>query len=350
MTPNLSIERTSSGKLRLPAAAAHDRRTFVIALSVGLIAAPDSTRSQVRTATRIGWVGGWYSPSAAASLLDAFKQGMRERGYVEGQNLTIDARWMEGNAPEEAARLTAEFVRSKVDILVAQGQAVPGVKTEAGTVPVVFGFSGDPVAAKLVTSLARPGANLTGFSLLAPELAGKRVELLKEAAPRVFRLAALTNPLHPGEDEELRETHIAALRLGLTLQHFPVRTVAEVNAALEVLTRDHIDGVIALSNLLIMRQRSSIAEFAGKYRIPTISGWEDFAVDGNLMSYGPNLTHAWRQIAATYVDKVLKGAKPADLAVQQPTEFQLVINQRTAKALGLKIPPSLLLRADRVVE
>ena len=327
-----------------------DRRTFIVVVSVGLIAAPGTTRSQMRTVARIGWVGGWYSPSAAASLLEAFRQGMRELGYVEAQNLTIDARWMEGNAPEEAAKLTAELVRSRVDILVAQGQAVPGVKAAAGTVSVVFGFSGDPVTARLVTSLARPGANLTGFSLLAPELAGKRVELLKEAAPRISRLAVLTNPLHPGEDRELRETQVAALRLGLMLQQFPVRTVGEVNTALEAMTRDKVDGVIALSNLLIMRQRSAIAEFAAKYRTATISGWEDFAVDGNLMSYGPNLKHAWRQVAATYVDKILKGAKPANLAVQQPTEFQLVINQRTARALGLKIPSSLLLRADRVIE
>jgi putative ABC transport system substrate-binding protein len=275
---------------------------------------------------------------------------MRELGYVEGQNLTIGARWMEGNAPEEAAELTAQLVRSRVDILVAQGQAVPGVKMDAGTVPIVFGFSGDPVAARLVTSLSRPGANLTGFSLLAPELAGKRVELLKEAAPRLSRLAVLTNPLHAGEDQELRETQGAAVRVGLKLQQFPVRTVVEVDAALAAMMRDHIDGIIALSNLLTMRQRSAIAEVAARYRTPTISGWEDFAVDGNLMSYGPNLKHAWRRVAASYVDKVLKGAKPADLAVQQPTEFQLVINQRTAKALGLKIPSSLLLRADRVVE
>ena len=327
-----------------------DRRTFIAGLSIGLIAAPGATRSQVRPAARIGWVGGWYSPSAAASLLEAFRQGMRELGYVEGQNLTIDARWMEGNAPEEAAELTAQLVRSRVDILVAQGQAVPGVKMEAGTVPIVFGFSGDPVAARLVTSLSRPGANLTGFSLLAPELAGKRVELLKEAAPRLSRLAVLTNPLHAGEDQELRETQGAAVRVGLKLQQFPVRTVVEVDAALDAMMRDHVDGIIALSNLLTMRQRSAIAEVAARYRTPTISGWEDFAVDGNLMSYGPNLKHAWRRVAASYVDKVLKGAKPADLAVQQPTEFQLVINQRTAMALGLKIPSSLLLRADRVVE
>lgn len=327
-----------------------DRRAFVTALTVGLVVAPGSTRSQTRPAARIGWVGGWYSPSAAASLFDAFRQGMQELRYVEGQNLTIEARWMEGNTVDEASRLTTELVRSKVDILVAQGQAVPGVKAEAGLVPVVFGFSGDPVKAKLVSSLAGPGGNLTGFTLLAPELAAKRVELFKEAVPRVSRLAALTNPLHAGEDEELRETQIAAKRLGLTLQQFPVRTVVEVNAALDAMALDHTDGLIALSNLLIMRQRNAIAEFAAKYRIPTISGWEDFAIDGNLISYGPNLKHSWRQVAATYVDKVLKGTKPADLPVQRPTDFQLVINQKTAKALGITLPQSLLLRANQVIE
>jgi putative ABC transport system substrate-binding protein len=275
---------------------------------------------------------------------------MREHGYVEGQNLTIDDRWMEGNSIDEATRLTTQLVQSNVDILVALGQAVPGVKAGAGSLSVVFGFSGDPVAAKLVTSLARPGGNLTGFTLLAPDLAGKRVELLKEAAPHVLRLAALTNPLHPGEEQELRATQIAASRLGLTLQSYPVRTVGEVIAALEGMKSDHIDGVVALSNLLIMRERSAIAEFAAKYQLPTISGWQDFAVDGNLLSYGPNIENAWRNVAATYVDKIIKGTKPADLPVRQPTEFQLVINQRTAKALGLSIAPSLLIQANRVID
>lgn len=324
-----------------------DRRTFVVSISVGLIAAPASTRSQGRKAARIGWVGGWYSLSAANVLFDAFRRGMRELGYVEGQSVTIDARWMEGTAPDEAASLSAELVRSKVDVLVAQGHAVLGAKSEA--VPIVFIYSGDPVGAKIVPSLARPGGNLTGITLQAVDLAGKRIELLKEAAPRVSRLAAFVNPLHPGEDEEFRESQIAAHRLGLTLRHYPVRTVAEVNAALEAMARDHVDGVVAFSSALIMSQRNGIAKFAAKYRIPTISGWEDFAVDGNLMTYGPDLQDAGQHVA-TYVDKILKGAKPADLPVEQPRKPELVINLKTAKALGLTIPPSLLLRADRVVE
>ena len=326
-----------------------NRRIFVVTLGAGLMAVPGTAGAQIRKAARVGWVGAWYSPSAAAALFDAFRHGMRELGYVEGQNLIIDARWMERIAPEESARLTADLLRSKVDVLVAQGPALPGVKAEAGSVPVVFGFSGDPVAAKFVTSLARPGANLTGMTLLAVELAGKRVELLKAAVPRVSRVAALTNPLHAGEEEELRESRIAAERLGLTLQPFPLRTAPDVNAALETMTRDHIDAAVALPSLLIMRQRNAIAEFAAKHRIPVVSGWEDFAVDGNLMTYGPNLQHAWRHLAS-YVDRILKGTKPADLPVEQPTTFQLVINLKTAKALGLTIPSSLLARADRVIE
>jgi putative ABC transport system substrate-binding protein len=223
------------------------------------------------------------------------------------------------------------------------------VKVEAGSLPIVFGFSGDPVAANFVTSLGRPGGNLTGISLLAVQLAAKRVELLKEAAPRISRLAVLFNPLHAGEDQEFHEAELGAQRMGLSIQQFPARTVEEVNAALEGMARDRVDGVLALSNLLVMRQRNAIADFAKKQRIPTISAWEDFAVDGNLMTYGPNLQHAWQRLAS-YVDKVLKGAKPADLPVEQPTKFQLIINLKTARALGLTILQSLLLRADRIIE
>ena len=326
-----------------------DRRTFVVSIAVAFTTAPASTRSQGRNATRVGWVGGWYSLAAANVLFDAFRQGMRELGYVEGQTVVIDARWMEGTSPDEAGKLSADLVRSRVDVLVTQGHAVIGAKAEAVSVPIVFIYSGDPVGAKIVASLGRPGGNLTGITLQSVDLAGKRIELLKEAAPRVSRLAAFVNPLHPGEDDEFRASQIAAQRMGLTVRQFSVRTVAEVNAALEAMARDHVDGITAFSNALIMSQRNGIAEFAAKYRIPTISGWEDFAIDGNLMTYGPDLQDIGRHVAG-YVDKVLKGAKPADLPVEQPRKPQLVINLKTAKSLGLTIPPSLLLRADRVLE
>ena len=327
-----------------------NRRTFVLTVGSGLLAAPGVARAQGRKAARVGWVGAWYSREGAATFLDAFRQGMRERGYIEGQNLTIDARWMESASADEAAGLTAELVRSKVDVLVAAGASIFGVKAAAGSVPVVFGYSGDPVAAKLVASLARPGGNLTGVTFLTLELAGKRVELLKEAAPRTSRLAILFNPLHIGEEEAVRESQAATQRLGLELQPFAVHSLAEVTAALDTMARGRINGVVALPNSLIMSQRNAIAEFAVRHRVPTMSGWEDFAiVDGNLMTYGPNLQEAWRHLA-TLVDKVLKGAKPDDLPVERPTTYQLIINLRTAKTLGLTIPRSLLLRADRLIQ
>ena len=327
-----------------------DRRMFVFTLGTGVVAARSGAAQVLnRKAARIGYVGAWYSTTTARSLFDAFRQGLGDLGYVEGQTLTIEVRWMEGMAADEAARLTADLLRSKVDVLVAQAVAVPGVKAAAGSTPVVFSFSGDPVAAKLVASLARPGGNLTGVTLLSVDLAGKRVELLKQAAPRASRIAILTNPAHPGEETELRATQSGAERLGLTVQPFAVRTVADVNAAMDTIARNHIDSIVALSNFLIMHRRYAIAEFAIKQGIPTISSWEDFAAAGNLMSYGPDLEHAWRRLAS-YVDKILKGANPGDLPVEQPTKFELVINLKTAKALGLTIPSSLLLRADQVIE
>ena len=326
-----------------------DRRTFITSLVAGLVAVPESTRSQRRSSARVGWVGGWYTLSAANGLFEAFREGMRDLGYIEGQTVTIDARWMEGTAPDEAAALAAALINSKVNVLVAQGHAVLGAMTVTGSVPIVFIYSGDPVGAKIVPSLGRPGGNLTGLTLQAVDLAPKRMELLKEAAPHVSRVAVFVNPLHPGEDVEFRASEVAARRLGLTLQQYSVRTVADVNAALDAMVRDHIDGIVAFSNSLIMSQRSAIAEFAAKHRIPTISSWEDFAVDGNLMTYGPNLPDSGRQVAM-YVDKILKGAKPADLPVEQPKKPQLVINLKTAKTLGLTIPQSLLLRADEVLQ
>lgn len=326
-----------------------NRRRAAASILAGLVAAPALAFSQTRKTPRVGWVGGWYSVSAANVLFDGFRRAMRDLGYVDPQTVSIDARWMEGTAPEEAARLSAELVRSRVDVLVAQGHAVLGARTEARSVPIVFVYSGDPVGAKLVPNLARPEGNLTGITLQAIDLAAKRIELLKEAAPRLSHPAAFVNPLHPGEDEEYRASQVAAQRLGLTLQQFPVRNVAEVNAALDAMAREHVDAIVAFSNALIMSQRNAIAEFAARHRIATISGWEDFAVDGNLMTYGPDLQESGRQVAA-YVDKILKGAKPADLPVEQPKKPQLVLNLKTAKALGLTMPASLLLRADRIVE
>jgi putative tryptophan/tyrosine transport system substrate-binding protein len=328
-----------------------DRRTFFVSLCIGVIGTHASVRAQTQKSARIGWVGLWYSPSAGLILFDAFRRGMREHGYVEGQNLTIDSRWLEGEGSlrDEGTQAAIELVRSKIDVLVVQGPAMDGVAAAAGSLPIVMVYSGDPVEAKLVTSLARPGGNVTGSTLLTLDLAGKQLDLLKQTVPSLSRVAVLVNPLHPGDDQEFQTSQSAARRLGLTLQYVPVRTVPEVNAALEALDRDRVQALLAFPSLLIYRQRNAIAEFAAKQRIPTMSGWKDFAIDGNLMTYGPDLEEAWR-IVASYVDKILKGSKPADLPVQQPTRFELVINLKTANALGMTIPPSVLVQADEVIQ
>jgi putative ABC transport system substrate-binding protein len=331
------------------------RREFITLLGGAAAAWPFAARAQTKRSARIGYIGAWYSRSAGGILLDSFRHGMREHGYVEGQNLTIDIqwleRWLEGkeNLRDEAAHAAVELIRSKIDVLAVQGPAMDGVIAETRSFPIVMVYSGDPVEAKLVTSFARPGGNVTGMSLLAPDLAGKQLDLLKEAVPGLSRVAVLVNPLHPGDDVEFRTSQGAAERLGLTLQYAPVRTITEVNAALDAMNRDRIDALLAFPSALIYRQLKEIAEFSAKKLIPTMSGWKDFAIGGNLMTYGPDLDEAW-QNAATYVDKILKGSKPADLPVQLPTKYELIINLKTAKSLGLTVPPGLLNAADKIIE
>jgi len=318
---------------------------LIVALALGILAAPLVPDAQQATKTaRVGWIA--LSPGPTSAQLEVFRREMRERGWTEGQNLTVDVRWGDR---DRARDLMAELVRLKVDVIVTQGPMVFGARAEAGRIPVVFVFSGDPVEAKLVASLARPGGNLTGLTLLSLELVGKRLELLKEVLPRLSRVAVLANQEHPGERAELRESQTAAGRLGLTVQYVPVRTVGDFDAAFNAVERERAEAIVAFPDVLMMRQAEAIAAFAAKRRIPVVSGWGGFAVAGNLMTYGPNLDESFR-IIATYVDKILKGAKPADLPVEQPTKFELVINLKTAKAVGLTIPQSVLVRADQVIE
>jgi putative tryptophan/tyrosine transport system substrate-binding protein len=333
------------------------RREFATLLS-GAVAAwplgaqPLAAQTQMRRSARIGCIGAWYSSSAGAALFDSFRRGMRELGYIEGQNLTIvDIQWLEGEGSlrDQAARAVAELIQSKIDVLVVQGPALDGVMTESGSLPIVTVYSGDPVEAKLVTSIARPGGNVTGIYLLGSDLAGKQLALLKEVVPSLSRVAVVMNPQHPGDDAQFLASQSAAQRLGLTLQYADVRTVMEVNNTLDALARDRVSALLAFPSLIIYRQGKAIAEFSAKQQIPTMSGWRDFAIDGNLLTYGPNPSEAWRS-AATYVDKILKGSKPADLPIELPTKYELVINLRTAKALGLTIPPTLLATADEVIE
>ncbi|MFZ1058025.1 MAG: ABC transporter substrate-binding protein [Candidatus Rokuibacteriota bacterium] len=323
------------------------RRSFVATLALGLLATPRAGRTQPPSRTaRVGWIAASPGPVSTSAFFEAFRRGMSDKGWVEGRNLAIEARWGD---PNRARDFTAELVKLKVNVIVAQGPAVFGAQAVAGSIPIVFGFSGDPVEAKLVASLARPGGNLTGVTFLALELVGKRLELVKETLPGLTRVAILANPQHPGEQAELKASQAAASRLGLTVQYLPVRTASDFDAAFDAMTRERAEAIIAFPDASVMRQAKAIAAFAAKRRIPAVSGWADFVVAGNLISYGPNLEEAFRYIP-TYVDKILRGARPAVLPVEQPTKFELAVNLGAARALGLSLPPSILLRADRIIE
>lgn len=323
------------------------RRQFLFA-STALLVAPIVEAQQRDSPVRIGWIAIGTPTSRTSLFLDAVKLGLRELGYVEGRNLVIEARWVDGY--EQVSERTADLMRARVEIIVAQGQTIHKVKeVVGGRIPIVFGFSGDPVEAGFVASLSRPGGNLSGVSYMTFELVGKRIELLREVLPGVSRVAILANPLHPGESRELSSSQAAARQLGIALQYLPVRSGKDVEAAFEAMTRERAEAITAFPDALIMLQRKAIADYSMRRRIPAVSGWADFARDGNLMTYGPNLSDSWRRVAS-YVDKILKGAKPSDLPVEQPTKFELVINMKTARAIGVTVPQSVLLRADELIQ
>jgi len=297
----------------------------------------------------IGWLGLVSSPSGA-EYLNAFRQGLREHGWLEGQNIVIVSRVAEGRA-ERFPALAAELVRLRVDVIVTSSgePAIRAAKGATATIPIVMAISADPVGTGLVTSLARPGGNVTGLSILAPQVAGKRLELLKEAIPRASHVAVLWNAGYPGKALELGETKSAARVLGVRILSVEVREPNDFPGAFSAITRASPDALITLSDPLTSSKGTVIVDFAARSRLPMMSEVKSFADAGGLMTYGPSTVDMVRR-AATYVDKILKGAKPADLPVEQPTKFELIINLRTAKTLGLTIPRSLLSRADQVIE
>ncbi len=325
----------------------NNRRKLVIAFGAGALL-PRWAAAQTSKVWRIGWISNDRG-SSNAPMFAAFREGLRDLGYVEGRNLVIDARWGEGSN-ERLEQLAVELVNSKPDVIVTQGGPATHPVIRAGaTMPVVFGYSGDPVEAGVVSSLARPGRNFTGTTFLSFDLVGKRLELLKEVMPGLKRIAILANPQHPGEQGELRASQAAAKALGLSFQYFQAQNAAQLEEALAAILKSRSEAMDVFPDALIMRSRERIAEFATKNRMPTISGWAQFAEGGNLMSYGPNLRDVYRRLAI-YVDKIVKGAKPADLPVELPTTVELVVNLKTAKALGITIPNSILVRANRVIE
>jgi len=319
---------------------------LAVILAVGLTLAPLAAQAQPGKIPRIGYLSLRSGPS---SLDEAFQQGLRELGYVEGQNISVEYRWIDWKLDRVSA-LAAELTRLKVDVIVSTGGTATAlaVKNAVKTVPVVF-TSGDPVRSGLVASLDRPGENLTGVSLLNTELQSKRLELLKEAVPGVSRVALLSNPASPLAAGVVKELEGTARALRVKLQVLEAREPREIDDAFSAMTRERAGALLVYSDPLFFAQRKRIVDLARKSRIPASYEWREFAEDGGLMSYGASITDQYRRLA-TYVDKILKGAKPGDLPVEQPTKFELVINLKAAKALGLTIPPSVLGRADQVIE
>ena len=320
------------------------KKIIGFALSAMLSAlCPSAEAQQPKNIPRIGMLADVPAPHH-----NALQQGLRDLGYIEGENIVIERRYAKGER-ERLPGLAAELVSLKVDLIVSLGPATPFAAKSVKSIPVVMAYSGDPVDAGIVASLARPGGNVTGMSFFAAVLAGKRLELLKETVPRTSRVAVLANPGHAGEQLELKETQAAARALNVALQYLAVRASDDFNDAFRAMARERAEAIIAFPDALIMAHRKEIAEFSAKSRIPSMSGWSEFVEAGGLMTYGPNLLDSLRRVAV-FVDKILKGTKPADLPVEQPTKFELVINLKTAKQLGLTIPPDVLARADRVIK
>jgi putative ABC transport system substrate-binding protein len=323
----------------------------VIGLALGALLFALCFAAEAQQATkvpRIGHLTGTLS-SANSARREAFRQGLRELGYVEGKNIVIEWRAAEEKLDRLPA-LAAELVRLKVDIIVTGGSSPTRAAKEATTtIPIVMTQDADPVGSGFVGSLARPGGNITGLSTLAPELSGKRLELLKEIVPKLSRVAVFGTSTQPGNEQSLKEVELVAKAFGVKLQYLDVPSSKDVDTAFRAATKGRADAVLMLlPGRVASSQRTQIAEFAVKNRLPVIYSTAPWAEAGGLMSYGTSTTDLDRR-AATYVDKILKGAKPADLPVEQPTKFELVINLKAAKQIGLTIPQRVLARADRVI-
>jgi len=317
----------------------------VVSLSV-LFAFADLGAQPAGKVSRVGFLHPGAPPNSSA---DVFTRSLRELGYVEGRSIAIEFRWAEGRL-ERLPGLAAELVRLKVDVIVVGSTpAIRAVAQATKTIPVVMTVVADPVASGFITSLARPGGNLTGLTLISPELSGKRIELLREAAPRLTRLAVLWNPSNPSHGETLKESETRARTLGLHTMPVEVRRAEDIDRAFTTIARERASALFVLDDVLLFEERQLIAEMALRNRLPTVFGISGFVEAGGLMAYGAKQSDLYRR-AALFVDRILKGAKPANLPIERPTSFELVINLKTAKTLGLAIPDALRLRADRLLE
>jgi putative ABC transport system substrate-binding protein len=326
-----------------------DRRRFLLTSLAGALAAPLAAEAQqAGKVYRVAFLGN-SSAALEANLVGPFREGLRELGYVEGQNIVIEYRWAEGEY-ERFPALIAELAALNVDVIVTAGTpAALAVKRTAPSIPLVMAAVGDPIGVGLVASLARPGGNVTGLSAIAPELEGKRLELLGEVVPKLSHIAVLWNPDNPFLAASLKETRAAAQELGIKAQLVGVRIAEEFPAAFAAIVRERPGALLVLADRIFLHNRERIVDFEAKHRLPGVYPYRELVEAGGLMSFGPSYPGMHRR-AAHYVDKILKGSKPADLPVEQPATFELIINFKTAKALGLTIPPSLLARADQVIE
>jgi putative ABC transport system substrate-binding protein len=327
-----------------------DRRAFIGTLAGGLLAAPLAGAQQPATKVfRIGLLGTVpLTEPGAARIWGGFFEGLRQLGYVEGQNILIEGRYSEGRS-ERLPTLAAELVRLKVDVIVAAAYTPDAAKGATSTIPIVMTNDADPVGRGLVASLARPGGNVTGLTTRSSDLVGKHLQLLKEAMPQLSRVAVLSNPAQPQHQPSLRVAEVAARGLKVQLEILEARAPTQLAGALSVVTKESVDALLVLGDPMFFGERRRIAELAAKSRLPLVGNQAEYAEAGGLLTYGIDQRDNFRR-AATYVNKILKGAKPGDLPVEQPTKFELVINLKTAKALELTIPPSLLGRADQVIE
>jgi putative tryptophan/tyrosine transport system substrate-binding protein len=287
--------------------------------------------------------------SARGSALDAFRQGLRDFGYIEGKNIHVEYRFAKGN-PERILPLATDLIDKKVDLILTAGTAqAQAIRQATTTTPIVLAMSGDPVATGLAASLARPGGNITGLSMMAPELSGKRLELLKEAAPNSSRVGVLWDGLVPDNIFDFQTTQVVARAIGLPVESLQVRGPEDLNGAFSLAVRLRVNGLVVIGGGVVSQQRNRVLAFEVNNRLPAMHEQLEFAESGGLMAYGVSVPDLFRRSAA-YVDKILKGTKPADLPIEQPTKFELVINLKTAKQIGLTIPPNVLARADRVIK
>jgi putative ABC transport system substrate-binding protein len=324
------------------------RREFITLLggAAATVARPFAARAQRPKLPTIGFLGA-STPSAWTPWVAAFEQRLRELGWIEGRTVAIEYRWAEGRT-ERFPEIAAEFVRRKVDVIVTSGGALPAAKQATSVIPIVFALATDPVGSGFVASLARPGGNITGLSNQLTDLAGKRLELLREVVPALQRLAILANVGYSGSVIEMGEVELAAHALGLEVIRSEIRRAGDIALAFEAL-KVRAQALFVVASPLTNTNQVRINALAAAARLPTMSGFRDYVESGGLMSYGPNIPDLWRR-TADFVDKILRGAKAGDLPVEQPTKFELVVNLKTAKALGLTIPESFLLRADEVIE